>query len=85
MDFDIRRRISACFSIVDFFVPIDVLTSVLVVFSLENVVDAYVGAETVGVSGWILIAFVGLILVNLASIEPEERDELEDHLEDMMD
>ena len=78
----------AIIRVVDFFVPMDVFTAVFVVFALENVADYYFSLYVPdGLSGpmWLGIAVVALALLNLASADEEEMDELEEDLEDIRD
>lgn len=79
-------NLRALLRVIDFFVPVDVFTAVFVVFALENVADYYFSLYIPdGLSGpvWLVIAVIGLALLNLASADAEELDELEDDLEDI--
>jgi hypothetical protein len=76
-------NLRAILRVIDHFVPLDVLTSVLVVFSLENLIDSYVSSLSVSSEIWILMAVFGLVVLNLASMDEEEMDELEDDFEDI--
>lgn len=70
--------------IFNFFVPIDVLSGVFLVFALENAMAAALGP--IGIGGWIVVYFVGLVLVvvfQYYSADGEEMDEFEDALDDL--
>ena len=78
----------ALLRIIDWFVPFEVFTAVFVVFALENVTDYYFSLYVPeGVSGplWLVIALVAMVFLNFASADEEERDELEDNVEDLTD
>lgn len=83
----ILSKIRALFGIVDFFIPIDLLTtvlsSVLLVFALENVLDTIIGDASLTV--WLIVSISGvavLAVVRLLSADEDEIDELEDDLDD---
>lgn len=70
--------------ILDFFIPLEVLSSVLMVFVAENILDSLVGS--IGLYGWLTIYLVGVLVVSglrYVSADDDELDELEDDLEDL--
>lgn len=70
--------------ILDFFIPLEVLSSVLMVFVAENILDSLVGP--IGLYGWLTIYLVGVLVVSglrYVSADDDELDELEDDLEDL--
>jgi len=80
--------IRALLRVIDHFIPIDVLTAVFVVFSLENVTDhyfsLYVPQELSG-PVWLVIALIGMAMLNLASADDEEIDELEEDIDEFLE
>jgi hypothetical protein len=82
-------RLKAALGVLDFFIPADVLSSVLLVFTMENVLDhlfqIYV-PDKVGVLGWVLVYIIGITaisLMNYATADEEEMEDLRDDLEDL--
>jgi accessory gene regulator protein AgrB len=82
-------RLGAFVAIIDFFLPAEVLSSVLLVFTLENVLDfafaAYIPNEFQAL-GWASVYFFGVIVVallNYAAANAEEREELSEDIEDL--
>lgn len=78
----------AALRVIDFFIPVDVATSVFVVFALENAVSYYLEPlipQTQVGPVWLLIALLAMLLLNVASADEEEMDELEEDLDDVLD
>lgn len=76
----------AIIRIIDFFIPFNIITAVFVVFALENVVSHYFALyipPRFSGPAWIIIAILGLALMNIASADEEEIDELEEDIEDI--
>jgi hypothetical protein len=74
--------------IFDFFVPAEVLSSVLLVFTMENILDhafsAYVPSEF-ETAGWIAVYLLGAAAIsglNYATADDEELEDLSDDLDD---
>lgn len=81
----------ALLRVIDFFIPVDVLSAVLLVFAMENVLEyyftIYVGESATG-QAWLVVYVLGLLLVaalNVLSADAEEIDELEDDVDDLLD
>jgi hypothetical protein len=82
-------KLRAVLGIADFFVPADVLSSVLLVFTMENILDqlfsTYVpaGLQT---EAWVAIYLIGALVVsgfNYATAGEEELEELSDDFDDL--
>lgn len=75
--------------VIDFFVPMEVLSAVFLIFALENVIDIVVSihlpeASPLGV--WVAIYLIGVLVMGLAnyySADEEELEELGDDLEEL--
>lgn len=84
-----REKLSAVAGIIDFFIPADVLTAVLLVFTLENVLDQLFSTHVppkYEAVGWFLVYALGVIsigVINYVSAEDDEREDLTDDLEDI--
>lgn len=82
---DWRAALRVC----EFFVPAEVLMAVLMVFALENVVDALFalfvpdGATAVAYAAIYLLAAAGFGAYNLLTADAEEIDELDADLDDV--
>lgn len=83
------RKLSSLAGILDFFIPAEVLSAVLLVFTMENVLDyvfsTYIHESMHGV-GWISIYLIGIIsisVLNFVTADEEERDDLEDDIENL--
>lgn len=75
--------------IFDFFIPAEVLSSVLLVFTMENVLDhafsAYVPSD-LETAGWIAVYLIGAGVIsglNYATADEEELEDLNDDLDDL--
>lgn len=82
-------RLDAVAGILDFFIPAEVLSAVLLVFTMENILDAlfssFVPTKFRAV-GWIMVYILGIIAVsglNYVSADAEDREELDDDLDDL--
>jgi hypothetical protein len=82
-------RLNAVLGILDFFIPASVLSSVLLVFTMENILDhlfqVYV-PENAGALGWVLVYILGITAIsamNYATADEEELEDLSDDLEDL--
>lgn len=73
----------------DFFVPAEVLSSVLLVFAMENVLDHIFSSyipDSVATVGWIAVYVLGVLTVsglNYATADEEELEDLGDDLDDL--
>ena len=71
---------------IDYFIPREVLGPVVLVFSLENVIDRAFSAfvpEAWTFTGWVLIFVISVVLVALWGTTDDDYDELEDRLDEM--
>lgn len=80
----------AIIRVLDFFVPVDVLSAVLLVFAMENVLESYVTTYVDQTSGlfWLGVYICGLLLVallNYVSADDHERAELGADVDDVFD
>lgn len=82
-------NLRALLRVIDFFIPIEVLSAVLMVFALENVIDyyftLYVPEHLMG-RAWLAVYIVGLLIIaglNLAAADEDELDELEEDVIDL--
>lgn len=82
-------RLKSLLGILDFFIPADVLSSVLLVFTMENVLDhlfqAYV-PEKAGALGWVVVYIAGIAAIsamNYATADEEEMEDLREDIEDL--
>lgn len=82
-------RFSAIAGVLDFFVPAEVLSAVLLVFTMENVLDylfsTYVPPDLQG-AGWIAIYAVGVLAIsglNYLTADEDEREDLGDDLDQL--
>lgn len=78
------KRLSSLAGILDFFIPAEVLSAVLLVFTMENVLNyafsAYIPSEF-EVFGWVTVYVLGVLVVsalNYATADEEELDDLSD-------
>lgn len=82
-------RLDSIAGILNFFVPADVLSSVLLVFTMENVLDhtfsALIPPEWEA-KAWVLVYIIGVLAIsslNYVTADEEEREELSDDLDDL--
>ena len=81
-------KLGSLAGIIDFFVPAEVLSAVVLVFTMENILDhafATFIPEDFAALGWVAIYLLGTLLVsglNYASADEKELDDLSDDLED---
>lgn len=79
----------ALLRVFDFFVPVEVLSAVLMVFAMENVLDYYVMTlvpPDQSANAWILVYLLGAAsigLMNLLTAETDDLEELADDLDDL--
>jgi hypothetical protein len=84
----LSERLSGLAAVLDFFLPMEVLSSVLLIFAMENVLETAV-SETIGSGGgavWVVIYILGLSSVaalNYVGADEDERDDLHDDLDDV--
>jgi hypothetical protein len=82
-------RLESLTAVFDFFVPADVLSSVLLVFTMENVLGYFFSAfipEKYEVVGWIAVYLIGMMWITATSYLTAtdlEREELSDDLEEL--
>lgn len=88
-DRPVGEKLSALAGILDFFIPADVLTAVLLVFTMENTLEhvftTYVPEGLHGV-GWFLVYVLGvgsIGILNYVSADDEEREDLSADLDDI--
>jgi hypothetical protein len=83
------QKLRSLAGVVDFFVPAEVLSAVLLVFTMENILDhlfaSFVpsGLETIG---WVVVYILGISAVsglNYITADEEKREDLSDDLEDL--
>jgi len=77
-------RFRAVLDILDFFVPLEVLTSVFLVFVGEMIFEQVVGE--VGLTSLLLIYLGGIVLTSVLrylTADEEEREELGDDIDDL--
>lgn len=71
---------------IDYFIPREVVSAVLIVFSLENVIDnafsAFVPQGMAGI-GWTLIFLVSVVLVAAWGATDDDYEDLEDRIDEM--
>lgn len=82
-------KLNALLGIIGFFIPAEVLSAVLLVFAMENVLDAafqmYV-PDGAGAGAWLAIYVGGVIAVsvmNYAGATEEEREDLSENIDDL--
>lgn len=89
---DSRRagsRFDALTDILNFFIPAEVLSAVLLVFTMENVLDhLFTSLVPSGAGGatWVVVYVLSVIAIsglNYATADEEEREELGDDLDDL--
>lgn len=78
----------ALLRVFDFFIPIEVMSAVLMVFALENVLgyyfETYVAAEHTALA-WGLVYLIGAGTISAINLLTAEEDDLEDLSEDIED
>jgi hypothetical protein len=81
-------RLRSLAGILDFFIPAEVLSAVLLVFTMENILD-HAFAEFVPASfeaaGWVAVYLLGVLAIsglNYATANEEELEDLSDDLDD---
>lgn len=82
-----KDNFQAILGIVDFIIPFEVVSALGLVFTAENILEAYVTTgEIPMVWVWLYLVFVVAIgIVRLATANEEEIDVLEDDLEELTD
>lgn len=78
-------------TVVDFFIPQDVLISILLVFAMENVVDTLISQFVP--DGWTLVTYGAIYILTIAllgasrflSADTEDLAELEDSVNELAD
>ncbi|AGM11866.1 hypothetical protein DNAM5_3 [Haloarcula californiae tailed virus 1] len=71
---------------IDYFIPREVLGPVVIVFSLENVIDRAFSAfvpDAWTFAGWSLIFVISVVLVALWGTTDDDYDDLEERLDEM--
>lgn len=74
-------RIDAVAGIVDFFIPAEVISSVLLVFTMENILNYAFSQFVPGnaeIAGWLTVYLLGIGAVGLFNYITADEDELED-------
>jgi len=82
-----RQKLDAVLEILDFFIPFEVLSGVGLVFAAENIADAYITTGTVPMV-WIKVYVVFIVFIGIgryASASSDEREELSDELDELVD
>jgi hypothetical protein len=81
-------RLRAALGILDFFIPAQVLSSVLLVFTMENILDhlfrMYV-PDKAGAAGWVMVYIIGVAAISAMNYATADEDELEDLSDDIDD
>lgn len=75
--------IDAILRLIDHFLPLDVISSVFLVFALENVMELTLGE--IGLVGWITVYVVGIVVVSALNLVSADEEEIEDIREDIDD
>jgi hypothetical protein len=82
------EKLRSLAGIFDFFFPADVLSSVLLIFTMENVLDYAISSyipEGFGPLSWLAVYVLGVGVIsalNYATADEDELEDLEDDLED---
>jgi hypothetical protein len=76
-------RIDAIIDIIDFFVPLEVVTSVLLVFVAELIFEAVIGAVALPIL--VLIYLVGILVTSGLRYMSADESEVEDLMDDIDD
>jgi archaellum biogenesis protein FlaJ (TadC family) len=84
---ELRERLSGLAAVVDFFIPMEVLSSVLLIFAMENVLNTAVAATVGDGNGmvWVLVYIAGLSAVSALNYVSADDDELEEFHDDLDD
>ena len=83
------KKLESVARIIDFFIPTDVVSSVLLIFAMENILDHVVTTLIPGrltAVTWVVIYVGGLVAVsvlNYLSADDETRNDLEDDIESL--
>ena len=81
-------KLRALAGILNFFIPAEVLSAVLLVFTMENVLD-FLFSEFVPKSlqgaGWILIYLIGVVFISALNYTTANDEEIEDFNDDLDD
>ena len=79
------KKINSLAGILDFFIPAEVLSAVLLVFTMENILNYaflnYIPAEFEAV-GWMAVYLIGIASVSILNYVTADEEELEDLDED---
>lgn len=84
-----RNSIEAALGILGFFIPAEVVSAVLLVFTMENVLDYLFTTHippNFSVFGWVAVYLIGTLsisIVNYYTATDEEREELSEDLSDL--
>lgn len=77
-------KLNGLFGVIDFFVPLEVLSSVFLVFVAENILEQVVG--DLGLYGWLAVYGIGLAVVSVmryVGADEDERAELSDDFDQL--
>jgi hypothetical protein len=81
-------RLNAFLGILNFFIPAEVLSAVLLVFTMENIFDytfsTYIPSEFQGL-GWVIVYFIGVVSISALNYATADADELADLSDDLDD
>jgi hypothetical protein len=81
-------RLSSLAGILNFFIPAEVLSAVLLVFTMENLLDQtfsmFIPSEYEAF-GWVTVYVVGIIAVSALNYVTADEDELDDLSDDLDD
>lgn len=80
-------NIRAILGVLDFFIPVDVVLAVMLVFAMENIVETLIGGNP-GLAVWVALYVLGILVLsasNYLSADEEELEDLNEDLEDLSD
>lgn len=79
----------ALLAVIDFFIPAEVLSAVLLVFTMENILDhafeAFIPSGFQGI-GWVAVYILGILAIsgmNYITADDDELSELTDDIKDL--
>lgn len=79
-------KLRSFLGVIDFFIPSEVLSAVLLVFTMENVLDylfsTYVPPELWGY-GWVVVYVFGVAFISALNYLTADSDELDDLSDDL--
>lgn len=79
-------KIKSIAGILDFFIPAEVLSAVLLVFTMENILDQIFSMyvpPSFEASAWVVVYLVGVLTISILNYTTADEDELDDLNEDL--